>query len=161
MIDNKSLKQNKYILYTIIIITFNNIIFSYILKIVFNLQTCIICYLLLISFKIIMICAIINLFVDKYKLIFIFIKTIFTMLALFLCINKIFFEKNAMLESNCISMIDSFVHLDNIFKNLNFDCHIIKNYFLGIQLEVYILITLIIIKICLIKFIYNIKKMKK
>ena len=147
-IVNKIRIYNTYIILFICLI---NILFSYYLKYFFNLQICIVCFILLTLFKLIFIISLFNIFLKKYKYAFLIIQLIACIIGIYLSIKKILIKKTFIKDVNCMSFLENIVnkvHIKNITDLFSIkwqQCGTFKQYFIGIQIEFYVLFSLILI----------------
>ena len=141
--------------YFLIIICLINITYSIVSNIFFGNRPCVSCVLILIFFNFILLFSILSLWFTKRRLIFYINNILISILGIYVATSKIFFKKNifSFNVKSCSGYLDYIFNI-KYFVSLVMegikDCHISKQYLLGIQIEYYIIFFfLVIIITCL------------
>lgn len=145
---------------TVIFLCIFNIICSLVLNLYFKEKACVSCYLLIFFFIVILFVSIIYVHQKKHKVFFFIVNGIFSILGCYVVLNKLAFYKKKYIFNiqSCTGGLDGFLNIKNIIRFFfegAADCKLEKLFFLGIQIEYYILISFFIISIISINNILN------
>ena len=146
---------------TVIIICLVNITFSFLLSAFLKEEPCVVCLSLMFLFILCLTISVLNIFFYKYQVLFSVSNMIISLLGIYIANKKIFFHDRYGIKDvhSCTSEFETLYNIKNmiikIYNNNIQECSVKKSFFLGIQIEYYVIFSFFII------FLFSLLEMKK